>query len=77
MRREIETIFAVIWVGGVGFLMYRYPEFFAKMSILFLPKVELSPGFISFTKKLGVVEMILAGIAAISGIIDALGWKIF
>jgi hypothetical protein len=63
--RNIFVIFAVAWVGGWGFLMFRYPEFFAKINARFRLKIGMSPS-IGFIRRMGIVEMILAGLSVIS-----------
>jgi hypothetical protein len=74
--RDIFTILAVVWVGGWGFLMFRYPEFFAKINDRFGFKIGTSAKFIVFTRRMGIVEMILAALSAISTLImHVLGMK--
>jgi hypothetical protein len=62
-------IFAVAWVGGWGFLMFRYPDFFAKINARFGLKIGTSPKFIAFTRRMGIVEMILAALSVVSTLI--------
>jgi hypothetical protein len=56
----------VIWVGGGGFLFFRYPEFFAKLNSHLGFRRFSSPKYFAFLKWMGFVEMILAGISAIA-----------
>lgn len=65
----VFTIFGTIWVGGGGWLMYRYPEFFAKLNGLFGFKLFTGPKYIKFTKRLGVLEMTLAALGVLCFII--------
>jgi hypothetical protein len=67
--RNIFMIFAVAWVGGWGFLMFRYPGFFAKINARFGFNIGTSPKFIAFTRRMGIVEMILAALSVISTLI--------
>ena len=74
--RIIFTIVGVFWVGGWGYLMFRYPEFFAKINARFGFSMFASPKSIAFTRKIGILEMILAGLSVISAIVmSALGLK--
>jgi len=74
--RIIFTFVGVFWVGGWGYLMFRYPEFFAKFNARFGFSMFASPKFITFTRRLGIIEMILAAISVISTIVmSALGLK--
>jgi hypothetical protein len=57
----IFNIVGVFWVGGWGFLMFRYPKFFADFNARFGFKMFSSPKDIAFTRKLGIVEIIIAG----------------
>jgi hypothetical protein len=57
--------FGVVWVGGGGYLMYRYPEFFAKLNARFRLKSSASPNYIVFTRRLGIIEMILVALGVI------------
>jgi hypothetical protein len=69
---NLEVLFmvaSVSWVGGWGFLMYRYPGAFARLNARLGLKAFSSPKYIAFTKKLGVVEMALAALAVINVLI--------
>ena len=67
---------AVLGVGGWGFLMYRYPEAFAKANVRFGFKSATNPKFIKFTRWMGIAEMTLAALSVISEVAaSALGWK--
>lgn len=68
--RPLFIAFAVIWVGGWGFVMYRYPEFFAKINARFGLKAFASPKHISFTRKLGIIEMVLAALSVINVLVS-------
>jgi hypothetical protein len=59
------NIVGVLWVGGWGFMMFRYPKFFADLNARFGFKMFSSPKHIAFTRKLGIVEMILAGLSVV------------
>jgi hypothetical protein len=72
--RIILTIVGVLWVGGGGFLFYRYPEAIARINARF-GKWGTSPKFIRFTKWVGIVEMILAVLSLVSTVaMYAFGW---
>jgi hypothetical protein len=72
----VFTIFAVFWVGGWGFLMFRYPEFFAKINARFGFRKFTSPRAIAFIRWMGIVEMTLAGISVVSELVGlAFGLK--
>jgi hypothetical protein len=49
--------------------MFRYPEFFAKINARLGFRIFASPKFVTFTRPLRIIEMILAGISAISTIV--------
>jgi len=69
--QAIFTAIAAAWVGGWGFVMFRYPELFAGLNSRFMMKWLSGPKFISFTKKLGVVEMVLASLSVVFYLIEA------
>jgi hypothetical protein len=74
--RVISTLIGVVWVGGGGFLFFRYPEFFARVNVRFGFKSAMNPKFIKFTRWMGIVEMILAALSLIGTVVmAALGWK--
>lgn len=56
------AVFGVVWVGGWGFVMFRYPEFFAKLNARFGYHTFASPKYVSFIRKLGLAEMVLAAL---------------
>jgi hypothetical protein len=68
--RIASIIVGVNWVGGGGFLFFRYPEFFAKLNTHLGFRKYSSPKYIVFLKWMGFVEMILAGISAIGATIS-------
>ncbi|WP_348262122.1 hypothetical protein P8935_20240 [Telmatobacter sp. DSM 110680] len=59
-------IFGLLWVGGGGLLMYRHPTWCAKVNERFGFRRGMTPGFQKFIKALGIVEMVLAALGAIS-----------
>jgi hypothetical protein len=66
----------VLWVGGWGFLMYRYPEVFARVNVRFGLKSAANPKFINFTRWMGITAMVLAALSLVSMVVtSALGWK--
>jgi hypothetical protein len=65
----IFLAFGVVWVGGWGFLMFRYPEFFAKMNARFGWTAFATPKGILFTRRLGVIEMVLAALAVLNALL--------
>jgi hypothetical protein len=77
--KKINDIFAVvsvIWAGGWGYLMFRYPEMFAKINARFGFKMFATPKFIKFIRWMGITEMVLAAISAISSaVMFTLGWN--
>jgi hypothetical protein len=74
--RIIFSLIAVVWVGGLGFLFFRYPEFFARVNVRFGFKSAMNPKFLRFIRQMGIVEMILAALSLISTVVMAiLGWK--
>lgn len=74
--QALFSLFCVIWVGGGGFLVFRYPEFFAKINARFGMKWASSPRFIALTKIMGIVEMSLAGLSAVLFLVGlAFGWS--
>jgi len=63
----------IIWVGGGGYLMFRYPEFISKLSFR---SRSTNPGRIRFTRWLGIFEMVVAVLGAIcTSVSAALGKK--
>lgn len=71
------TAVGAIWVGGWGWLMYRYPEFFAKVNARFGFKQFTGPKYIEFLRRMGLLEMTLAGLGVLSFIVTtafALNW---
>jgi hypothetical protein len=79
--RSIYILFNIVgffWVGGWGFLMFRYPKFFADLNARFGLKMFSSPKYIAFTRGLGIVEMILAGVGAVGFVVSlifGLNWR--
>jgi len=72
--RLLFTIIGTMWVGGGGWLMHRYPEFFAKINGAFGLKRFTGPRYITFTQRMGILEMTLAALGVLSFIITtALG----
>jgi hypothetical protein len=72
----VFTICAVVWVGGWGFLMFLYPEFFATINARFGFRKFTSPRGIAFIRWVGIVEMALAGISVVSELVGlAFGLK--
>jgi hypothetical protein len=60
------NIVGVLWVGGWGFLMFRYPKTFADWNARFRFWKFTSPKYISFIRKFGIAAMVIAGISAVS-----------
>jgi hypothetical protein len=77
--KNVYVIFYIVgffWVGGWGFLMFRYPKLFADFNARFGFKRFSSPKYIAFTRKLGIVEMILAGVSVVSLVVSLIfGFK--
>jgi hypothetical protein len=63
---------AVLWVGGWGFLMYRYPEAFAGVNVRFGFNYATNPKFIRITKWMGIIAMMLAALSLISTVVIAI-----
>jgi hypothetical protein len=62
----------------MGFVMFRYAKFFADLNARFGFKVFSSPKYIAFTRKLGIVEMILAGLSVVGFVVSrifGLNWR--
>lgn len=55
----------MVWVGGWGFIMFRYPEFFAKLNARFGYHTFATPKYVSFIRKLGLAEMALAALSIV------------
>ena len=73
--KKAYVIFYIVgffWVGGWGFLMFRYPKFFADFNARFGFKMFSSPKHIAFIRKLGIAGMILAGVSAVSLVVSLL-----
>jgi hypothetical protein len=73
----IFNIVAFFGVGGWGFLMFRYPRFFANFNARFGFKMFSSPRYITFLRRFGIVEMIVAGVSGVSflvSLIFGLNW---
>jgi hypothetical protein len=77
--KKINDIFAVvsvIWVGGWGFLMFRYPETFAKINARFGANIFATPKFMKFIRWMGITGMVLAALYAISSaVMFTFGWN--
>jgi hypothetical protein len=77
-RPHLEAIFTavgVIWVGVWGLLMFRRPEFFTRINMRLGMKWLSGPKYISLTKKIGIVEMVLAILSGVGYLIRAaFGW---
>lgn len=70
--RLFFAIFGVIWVGGGGYMMFRYPEFFANINARLGSRWAGSLRYIRLCRKLGIVEMLLAAISICSIVISAI-----
>jgi len=58
--------------------MSRYPTFFADVNARFGFKMFSSPKYVAFTRKLGIVEIIIAGVSAVGFIVSlifGLNWR--
>ena len=53
-------------MGVLGFLMFRYPETWAKLNALFSHEKFDSPKQLASTKRLGILMMILAAFSLVS-----------
>jgi hypothetical protein len=72
--RLFFAAFAAFWTAIAGWLLYRYPEFFAKLNARLGFERLTGPRFIRFTKWLGIVEMACAAIfLAAEIVLTALG----
>jgi hypothetical protein len=65
----VFTAAGVLWVGGWGYLMFRYPEYFAKLNARWGLRVFSTPKGITFIRRMGMVAMTLAGLSVISEIV--------
>jgi hypothetical protein len=58
--------------------MFRYPKLFADFNARFGFKMFSSPKDIAFTRKLGIVEIIIAGVSAVGFVVSlifGLNWR--
>jgi hypothetical protein len=69
--RIILSLIGVVWVGGGGFLFFRYPEFFARVNVRFGFKSAMNPKFVRLIRQMGIVEMILAAVSLLSTVATA------
>jgi hypothetical protein len=69
--QAIFTAAVAIWVGGWGFVMLRYPEFFARINARFGVKTLAGSKYISLTKGFGIVGMVLAALSVVVFLIEA------
>jgi len=68
--RVLFEAFACFWVGGWGFLAYRYPELFVRINARFGAKRLSGSRFISFTRKAGIFYVAIAVASAIMMLVD-------
>jgi hypothetical protein len=62
-------------VGGLGYLMFRFPDFLAKINAQFRPNL-MKPGT-KFIRWMGIIEMTLAGLTLIGSLLlPAFGIKL-
>jgi hypothetical protein len=74
--RIVFNLIGIVWVGGGGFLMYCFPEAFARVNVRFGFKSWANPKFVKFIRWMGIVEMFLAALSLIGMVVtSALGWK--
>jgi hypothetical protein len=74
--RWLVPVIGVCWVGGWGYLMFRFPEFFGKMNARVGLKFMMSPKALKFIQWTGIVEMAFAGVGAVNAVIMiAFGYK--
>ena len=72
------NIVAVFWVGGWGFLVFRYPKVFADLNARFGFKMFSSPKYIAFLRGFGILEMVLASVGAVGFVVSLIfgwGWR--
>lgn len=62
---DILTVLGAIWIGGYGFVMFRYPELLASLNARFGMKSMTGPRYISLIRKMGIFEMILAALGVV------------
>lgn len=59
------TLVTVAWVGGWGFIFFRYPDFFARFNARFGLHRFAAPQFTNLIKRMGIVGMILAALSLV------------
>jgi len=69
--QAIFTAAAAIWVGGWGFIMLRYPEFFARINARFGMQWLSGSRYISLTRKIGIVCMVMTALSVVVFLIEA------
>jgi len=65
------TAAAAIWVGGWGFIMFRDPEFFARINARFGMQWLSGSRYISLTRKIGIVCMVMTALSVVVFLIEA------
>ncbi len=66
---------AAIWVGGGGYLMFRYAEYFARLNERLGFRVFATHTLVKIIRWVGMIEMLLASLGVINAIaMSAFGW---
>ena len=77
-RRQISiwiTLAGGLWVGGWGWLMYRYPERIAVLNKRFGWSFLAGPNHLTVVKRMGLVEMALAALGVVNEVLAlTFGW---
>jgi hypothetical protein len=58
-------VFGILWVGGGGFVFYRWPDFLVRVNERFRCPKWLSPS-VRFIRWMGIIEMILAALSLLN-----------
>jgi hypothetical protein len=68
--QAIFTAFAAIWVGGWGFIMFRYPQFFARINARFGMHRMSGAKYVSLTRTFGIVCLVMTALSVIVFLIE-------
>jgi hypothetical protein len=55
---SLFTAITVAWIGGFGFVIFRYPELLARFSVRLGMRWISDPKYRSLTRTIGIVEMV-------------------
>jgi len=69
--RAIFTAAAAIWVGGWGFIIFHYPEFFARINDRFGMQWLSGSKYLSPTRKMGTICMVITALSVFVFLVEA------